>query len=74
MALAITPEVIPMHTVDPEDLQRAESDYNSALATLNKCQPGKPGFGAEKAFADAYQVLVRMGVKPQIKLRYRVGI
>jgi hypothetical protein len=52
-------------------MQLAASAFNDAVSNLRKCVPGKPGFGAEKRYAEAYQGLVQLGVKPQIKRKYR---
>jgi hypothetical protein len=57
--------------VSEDDLKLAEGLYNEGLANLRKCVPGKPGFGAEKRYAEGYQGLVRIGVKPQLKRKYR---
>lgn len=56
---------------DEDQIKLAESEFNAAHATLMKCMPGKPGFGNESKYAQAYQRLVVLGLKPQIKLKYR---
>lgn len=58
---------------DPDEVQRAEFAFTSASDQIRKCAPGKPGFGAEAKYADAYQHLVNLGARPQIKLKYRTG-
>jgi hypothetical protein len=54
-----------------EEIKAAESEYNAALAQLQKTRPGKEGFGNEAKYGEAYQMLVRLGVRPQIRLKYR---
>jgi hypothetical protein len=54
-----------------DEIRYAESDYNAALVNLMKCRPGKEGFGIEAKYGEAYQALVRLGVKPQLRMRYR---
>ena len=57
---------------DKEDeIRRAEGDYSAALAVIHKAIPGKPGFGNEAKYGQAYQRLVLLGQRPQIKLKYR---
>jgi len=58
---------------DPDELARAEAEFNVADINLKKCASGKPGFGAEARYASAYQFLVRLDARPQIKLKYRSG-
>jgi hypothetical protein len=58
--------------MDQEDIiRRALQDYEAALAVIKKAIPGRPGFGNESRFGEAYQKLVQLGVKPQIRKKYR---
>lgn len=58
--------------MDKEDeIRSAENEYAHALAEVKKAIPGKPGFGTEARYGQAYQRLVRAGVKPQVRLKYR---
>lgn len=54
-----------------DEVRRAEQEYVNALADVKKALPGRPGFGIEAKFGQAYQQLVRLGVKPQIRAKYR---
>jgi hypothetical protein len=54
-----------------DEIRHAESEYNRALIVLQKGVVGKPGFGAEAKYRQAYQWLVRLGQRPQLKLKYR---
>lgn len=56
---------------DADEIKRAEAEYNAALAKLQKCIVGNQAFGIESQYGQAYQYLVRLGVRPQIKLKYR---
>jgi hypothetical protein len=50
--------------------QKALDAYDLARARLGKAN-GKAGPGSEAAFSQAYQRLVALGLKPQIRGRYR---
>ncbi len=54
-----------------DEIKIAESEFNLAAVAVSKCVPGKPGFGIEAKYSQAYQRLVQYGVRPQIKLKYR---
>jgi hypothetical protein len=54
-----------------DEIKIAESEFNVAREKLNKCIPGNQGFGIEAKYAQAYQRLVLLGVRPQLKLKYR---
>ena len=54
-----------------EDLWRA---YNSAAADLKKAVGGKQGESAEKKFGLAYLALVKAGLAPRLKRKYRGGL
>lgn len=49
---------------------KAVSAYEYARSKLGKIN-GKNGSGVEANYAQAYQRLVVLGLKPQIRLRYR---
>lgn len=47
-------------------------DYESARKEVNKCLvTNSGGKRAEAIYADAYQRLVRLGLAPQLKRKYR---
>lgn len=54
-----------------EEIALAHSEFNAARTKIYKCDPGKPGFGAEARYGETYQKLVLLGEKPQLKLKYR---
>jgi hypothetical protein len=54
-----------------DNVDRLQSDLNSAIATVRKQVSGKGGEGAENKYGQAYQALVKVGAKPQIRKRYR---
>lgn len=54
-----------------EDVERLKSSFNAASSTIHKSVGGKSGDSAEKVYGQAYQALVKVGAKPQIRKRYR---
>lgn len=54
-----------------DDVERLQSNLNSALATVRKQVSGKGGDSAENVYGQAYQALVKVGAKPQIRKKYR---
>jgi hypothetical protein len=52
-------------------IEKAQMAFATAFSKLGKVN-GKAGTGTEVAYAMAYQKLVALGVKPQIKGKYRV--
>lgn len=54
-----------------DEIMAADAVFAGATADMRKALPGKPGFGAESRYGDAYQHLVRLGEKPQLRLKYR---
>jgi hypothetical protein len=59
---------------DEDEIRRAEEAHERALTEIRKATPGRPGFGNESVYGQTYQYLVRLGVRPQIKLKYRVRL
>lgn len=58
--------------VDTEELANAESEFRTATANIMKCLPMiKGGAKHEDRYGTAYQRLVRLGVKPQLRGKYR---
>lgn len=53
------------------EIRRGIAEYDNALAAVKKALPGKQGFGIEAVYGQTYQYLVRLGVKPQLKKKYR---
>lgn len=54
-----------------DEIRRAVQEHDAAWQTIRKATPGKAGFGHEAVYGQTYQYLVRLGVKPQIKKKYR---
>ena len=58
-----------------EDRERKIASLESALnKALKRCgdAQGRAANGAEAEYGQIYQALVRLGVRPQIKKKYRV--
>ena len=54
-----------------EDQEKAERDLEAAWKTLQRSNGGKTAAGLEKAYAEAYQVCVRLGTRRQLRKKYR---
>jgi hypothetical protein len=54
-----------------DEARAAQSAMNAATAAIQKCPRGKGGFGAEAAYGAAYRRLVRLGLAPQLRGKYR---
>lgn len=54
-----------------DEIRRAERAYEIALTELRKVRLGKSSVGSEAAYGEAYQQLVRLGIRPQLRLKYR---
>lgn len=54
-----------------EDSERLISNFNSASNSLKKIAGGKAGESIEKVYGQAYQQLVKVGIKPQLRKKYR---
>ena len=54
-----------------EDNDRLIANFNSASSAVKKSMGGKAGEAAEKVYAIAYQQLVKAGIKPQLRKKYR---
>jgi hypothetical protein len=57
--------------VDPEEADRLERSMTNASGNLKKSLGGKPGDSSEKVYASTYQGLVRAGLRPQLRKKYR---
>lgn len=51
--------------------ERALRSLDSASALVRKQLGGKPGAAAEKIYGQAYTACVVLGLKPQLRRRYR---
>jgi hypothetical protein len=54
-----------------DNVERLQSDFNAASTAIKKQVGGKGGEGTEAKYGQAYQALVKAGVKPQIRQKYR---
>lgn len=54
-----------------DEVRQARQGYDTAFRSIKEAIPGKPGFGIEARYGEAYQRLVRLGVAPQLKRKYR---
>lgn len=54
-----------------DDIDRLTSTFNAASTAIKKQTGGKVGDSAEKVYGQAYQALVKVGAKPQIRKKYR---
>jgi hypothetical protein len=54
-----------------DEIRIAESEFNLATAVLQKCLPGRQGISAEIKYGQAYQRLVKLGLRPQLRKKYR---
>jgi hypothetical protein len=53
-----------------DDIMKAEAAFQAAASKLGKLN-GKAGSGSEATYAAAYQRLVALGARPQIRGKYR---
>jgi hypothetical protein len=54
-----------------EEISVALSDLDNALAKIRNTKSGKATAGVEAIYGMAYQRLVRLGARPQLKGKYR---
>lgn len=54
-----------------ENSEKLLSNFNAASNALRRVVGGKPGESAEKAYGQAYQALAKVGLKPQLRKKYR---
>jgi hypothetical protein len=57
--------------MDNDEKDRLERDLSSAFSKFKNGVGGKVAVGLEKNYGLAYQALVRAGIRPQIKAKYR---
>lgn len=57
--------------MDQEENDRLERDLASAFSKFKNGIGGKAAVGLEKNYGLAYQALVRAGLRPQLKGKYR---
>lgn len=54
-----------------DDNEKLISNFSAASNSLKKIAGGKAGEGIEKVYGQAYQQLVKNGLKPQLRKKYR---
>lgn len=54
-----------------DEIRRAEQDMANVIKRIRDAKAGKQNAGLESMYGQAYQRLVRLGAKPQVKLKYR---
>lgn len=59
--------------MNQEEKDRLERDLVAAFSKLKSGVGGKAAMGFEKNYGIAYQALVRAGLRPQIKGKYRLS-
>ena len=57
--------------VEPDEADRLERAMALASSNVKKSVGGKPGESNEKVYAISYQALVKAGLKPQLRKKYR---
>ncbi len=57
--------------VDEDSARRLQSAYEAAWKRVASGAGGKQAQGVEAAYGLAYQALVKAGLKPQIRKKYR---
>lgn len=59
--------------MDQDDIDRLERNLSAAFSKIKSGVGGKAAIGYEKEYGIAYQDLVRAGLRPQIKSKYRLS-
>jgi hypothetical protein len=54
-----------------DEIRAAEQELAAALKRIKEAKAGKMNFGYEATYGQAYQRLVRLGVRPQLRGKYR---
>jgi hypothetical protein len=58
-------------SISQDEIDRLERDFSLASSAIKKSVGGKPGESNEKRYGIAYQQLVKAGVRPQLRKKYR---
>jgi hypothetical protein len=56
---------------DNSNHDRLISDFNAASSNIRKIVGGAAAVGAEKKYGQTYQNLVKAGLRPQLRKKYR---
>lgn len=59
--------------IDKEEADRLERNIASAFNKIKTGVGGKAAIGYEKEYGIAYQELVKNGLRPQLKKKYRLS-
>ncbi len=54
-----------------DEVRRTETEMHGIFRKIGDSKPGKHTFGLEAQYGQAYQRLVRLGARAQIKRKYR---
>jgi hypothetical protein len=55
-----------------DEIEKAEAELRRQYERLRKCPTmAEGGAGVESAYGQAYQALVRLGARPQLRKKYR---
>jgi hypothetical protein len=57
--------------MEDKDKEKLLKDLDMASTAVKRQSGGKPGEGAEKVYAIAYQKCVQAGLKPKLRNKYR---
>lgn len=57
--------------ITEEQKERMLRNLDSASSAMRKAVTGKAGEGFEKKYGQAYQECVKLGLKPQLRKKYR---
>ena len=54
-----------------DEIRRAEQEMHTLLVKIRDAKAGKMTSGLEAQYGQAYQRLVRLGARPQLRYKYR---
>ena len=71
MWVQIPPAVLKGAIMTKDEIDALERDFNAASSGVKKSISGKPGESAEKLYGQAYNQLVKAGLRSPLKRKYR---
>lgn len=57
--------------MNQDEIDRLERNMANASSSLRKVVGGRAGEGVEKVYGQAYTALVRAGLRPRLRKKYR---
>jgi hypothetical protein len=54
-----------------DEIRKAEQEMAAMLKRIREAKAGKMNSGLEATYGQVYQRLVRLGARPQVRLKYR---